>query len=48
MSHPHGVAVTPNGDLYIADIGSSRVRKVAADGVITTVAGTGWWLPAVP
>jgi len=29
------------GNLYIADNGNNRVRKVTADGVISTVAGTG-------
>jgi sugar lactone lactonase YvrE len=37
---PYGVAVDSAGDLYIADYGNSRVRKVS-HGVITTVAGNG-------
>jgi len=37
---PTGVAVDSAGDLYIADTGNSRVRKVSK-GVITTVAGNG-------
>ena len=36
-----GIAVDGADDLYIADTDNSRVRKVGADGVITTVAGTG-------
>lgn len=36
-----GLAVDVNGNLYIADSGSNRVRKVSASGVITTVAGAG-------
>jgi hypothetical protein len=35
---PGGVAVDPAGDLFVAD--DSRVRKVSATGIITTVAGT--------
>ena len=36
------IALAPNGDLYIADGGSNRIRKVsAATGIITTVAGNG-------
>ena len=36
------IAVAPNGDLYIADGGNNRIRKVsAATGIITTVAGNG-------
>ena len=37
---PHGVAYTPEG-LLIADDVNHRIRLVAADGTITTVAGTG-------
>jgi hypothetical protein len=35
------VAVDSAGNLYIADAGNNRVRKVLADGTITTVAGNG-------
>ena len=38
---PSGVAVDATGNLYIADTNNSRVRKVTADGVISTVAGIG-------
>jgi len=38
---PLGVVVDASENLYIADTGNSRVRKVSPDGVITTVAGTG-------
>jgi sugar lactone lactonase YvrE len=38
----HNCAVTPNGDLYIADSWNNCVRKVdAVSGVVSTVAGTG-------
>src|SRR5207244_7924167 len=40
LSWPTDVVVSPTGDLYIADFGNHRVRKVTG-GVITTVAGTG-------
>ena len=35
------LALDAAGNLYIADRGNRRVRKVTADGIITTVAGTG-------
>ncbi len=38
---PAGVAVDRKGNLYFADIGHSRVRKVSPGGTITTVAGGG-------
>ena len=38
---PSGIAVDKGGDLYVADTGNNRVRKVTRDGIITTVAGTG-------
>ncbi|MEV0924497.1 RICIN domain-containing protein [Streptomyces spongiicola] len=38
---PLSVAVDGAGDLYIADHGNHRIRKVTADGTISTVAGTG-------
>ena len=42
LGGPAGVAVDAAGNLFIADFGNHRVRRVDADtGVITTVAGTG-------
>ncbi|WP_443333805.1 NHL domain-containing protein [Streptomyces sp. CB02923] len=41
LTHPRGVTVGRAGELYIVDTGSHRVRKIAADGRICTVAGTG-------
>jgi uncharacterized repeat protein (TIGR01451 family) len=41
LNAPQGVAVDAAGDLYIAEAANYRVRKVAPNGTITTVAGTG-------
>ncbi len=41
LNSPHGVAVDGAGNIYIADSGNNRIRKVSSDGVITTVAGNG-------
>ena len=38
---PTDVLVDGDGNLYIADTGNNRIRKVDSEGVITTVAGTG-------
>jgi sugar lactone lactonase YvrE len=41
LYYPSGVAVDPNGNLFIADTDNNRIRKVDANGIITTVAGNG-------
>ncbi|MGH3913570.1 MAG: protein kinase domain-containing protein, partial [Pseudonocardiaceae bacterium] len=41
LTLPEGVAVDQSGSLYIADTGNDRIRKVDADGGISTVAGSG-------
>src|ERR1017187_4986606 len=41
LNGPQGVAVDSAGNVYIADTANNRVRMVAPNGVITTVAGTG-------
>ena len=41
LSNPMGVEVDPTGNLYIADYGNHRVRRVGTDGVISTMAGSG-------
>ena len=38
---PYGMTVDGAGNLYIADNGDNRVRKVDATGTISTIAGTG-------
>src|SRR5581483_1827696 len=39
--HPLSVAVDGQGNVYVADQSSSRVRKISTDGSTTTVAGGG-------
>ncbi|MFI8912908.1 RICIN domain-containing protein [Streptomyces sp. NPDC053513] len=41
LNRPHALAVDRADNLYIADYANHRVRRVAADGTISTVAGTG-------
>jgi sugar lactone lactonase YvrE len=41
-----GVAVDAAGNLYIADAGNNRIRKVSSDGIISTYAGGGTLSPA--
>lgn len=41
LYNPYGVAVDDRGNVYIADWGNHRVRRVSPGGRITTIAGTG-------
>ncbi len=41
LNSPTGVALDSAGNLYIADYGNSRIRKVDTHGIITTFAGIG-------
>ena len=41
LDHPSDLCFDGEGNLYIADTGNGRVRRVGKDGVITTVAGGG-------
>jgi sugar lactone lactonase YvrE len=41
LTFPVGVAVDSSGNLFIADSGNHRIRKVNSAGIISTVAGNG-------
>ena len=41
LNYPSNLAVDAAGNVYIVDNGNNRIRKVATDGTISTVAGTG-------
>jgi serine/threonine-protein kinase len=41
FNHPCGIAVDNKGDVYVADAGNNKIRKITPDGVVSTLAGTG-------
>ena len=41
LHSPGGLAVDASGNVYVADTGNHRVRRIDAAGIITTIAGTG-------
>lgn len=41
LNYPDGIALGPEGSIYIADTENQRIRFVSPQGVIATVAGTG-------
>jgi sugar lactone lactonase YvrE len=41
LKYPNGVFIDTSGNMYIADLGNYAIRKIDANGVITTVAGIG-------
>lgn len=36
-----GIAVGPEGSVYVSDLGNRRVRKISPAGIVTTIAGNG-------
>jgi serine/threonine-protein kinase len=41
LANAHGIAMDRQGNLYIADTDTHRVRKITPAGIISTLAGTG-------
>lgn len=41
LANPLGVAVDAAGNVYVADSGNHRIRRIAPDGTIASIAGTG-------
>jgi len=40
LNLPYGLVVDAAGNIYVADLGNNRVRRIAADGTIVTIAGS--------
>lgn len=41
FSQPKALAVDGAGNVYVSEVGTHRIRRVAADGTVTTIAGNG-------
>jgi len=41
FNSPSGIAIDQQGNLYVGDAGNNMIRKIAPDGTVSTLAGTG-------
>lgn len=41
FDHPEQIAINKAGDIFVADGGHNLIKKIAGDGTVTTIAGTG-------
>nr|WP_294945949.1 SMP-30/gluconolactonase/LRE family protein [uncultured Mucilaginibacter sp.] len=41
FNYPSGIVADKDGNLYLADFGNAKIRKITPDGTVSTYAGTG-------
>lgn len=41
LNNPRGIAVDESGNVFVADAGNARIRRIDSQGSISTIAGTG-------